>query len=260
MKRLVLAFATLSVAVTACSGGNDSESSTATARAHPTTTGPAFAFTEVVPPPPLSPEDASAPPVVAQFTATDVEGIAIRAGFTTSASSIDRRMTLAAALITLPDRPEGLFDAEVTFTLLDEAGAVVDSEVETVSFIPPGATVPVAPQVIGYALPEDPAAIEVAVSGRWGAAQDWNGTELPTEAALGQGRRGASVIGEMRNDGDVATSEEIVWHCAFLQSGDIVGGARSQIVIPVPPGGTQEFDAQLSVDVEADEVTCRSST
>jgi hypothetical protein len=196
-----------------------------------------------------------------QFTRTDAEGIAVHAGFWLGSGVGGSPQVTAGALVTLPDRPDGLADAEVVFTLLSASGEVLDRASELISYIPPRRTVPVAPLQIGYGLAEDPVSIEVAVTGTWAAPETWTGTELEVvNAALGEGRYGFEVTGEMVNHGDATTSEKIVWHCVFLESDDIVGGATSQIVLPVPPGGAQAFNAELSVVVEADELRCRAAT
>ncbi|GIU84947.1 MAG: hypothetical protein KatS3mg008_1722 [Acidimicrobiales bacterium] len=188
------------------------------------------------------------------------------AGMTSTVDSIGTRYTSAGALVTNPNGSLAAYDVEVLFNLKSADGKVLDSESANVPYIPAGATVPVAPLQIGFDISEEPATVEVRVTGKFAEDTGWKGVGFSidkgidlqvTDAAIVDGSIGKELTAQVTNPSD-QVAEMATWHCVFKRGGTVVGGASSGIADRIPPKGTVALREMLSVDLTADEVVCRA--
>src|ERR1700754_1122197 len=96
---------------------------------------------------------------------SEAQDFTVDSRFTSGEDSIGTLYTSAGALLTNPNTDLAAYGAQVLFNLVGPTGDVVDSTTETVSYIGPGETVPVAPLQIGFDLKEAPTKLEVQVVG-----------------------------------------------------------------------------------------------
>ncbi|WGX98087.1 hypothetical protein [Nocardioides sp. L-11A] len=203
-----------------------------------------------------SKEDASA--------AAEAEDFVVTSGFTTGEDSIGTRYTSAGARLTNPNRDLAAYDVQVLFNLVGSNGDVLDTTSETVYYVAPGETVPVAPLQIGFEAPEVPAELQVQVVGEFvkdegprgafggeGAILDFVGGKI------NKGEYGNELTAQVKNLTEVVV-ELPEWDCIYLRGDKIVGGSSSTITDPIPPGTTVQFGESLSPDsLMAPTVECR---
>jgi hypothetical protein len=191
--------------------------------------------------------------------------LTVESGMTSATNSIGVRSTSAGALVTNPNVGLAAYDVDVLFNLTDENGVVLDSSGERVEYIAPGATVPVAPLLLGYDLATEPASLEVVVTGDLAEDKGWagvrfsmhDGIELEmTGAALFADRYRTSLTAQVRNPSDDTVASLSTWDCVFRNGGTIVGGEASAISERIPPGVTVAVDSMVTTDVTADEIIC----
>lgn len=189
----------------------------------------------------------------------------VESGFTSGVSSIGTRHVSAGALVTNPNPDLAGYDVEVLFNLLGADGTVVDTDSANVPYIPPRSTVPVVPFQIGFDLPDEPADMQVIVTGDLEPDEGWGGVAFSmndgvdleiTGAQVAAGRFGPELTAQVTNPSDQVV-EFTTWDCVFKSGGVVVGGDGSGISDRVPPGATVALNAPLDVDVPADEIVCR---
>lgn len=184
---------------------------------------------------------------------TKAQDFVVESGFTTGTDSIGTRYTSAGARLTNPNSDLAAYDVQVLFNLVGGNGDVLDSTTETVPYVAPGETVPVAPLLIGFDLSVEPTEMQVQAVGEFtedvgpkGQLTE-NGAILKFEGAeVIQGDFGNEISGRVTNPTDTVT-EYPSWNCIFLNGRKIVGGSSSTIVDPIPPGTTVQFGEMLSI-------------
>lgn len=199
--------------------------------------------------------------------ATDVaepKDFALESGFTTGTDSIGTRYTSAGARLTNPNEDLAAYDVQVLFNLIGGNGDVLDSTTETLAYVAPGETVPVAPLQIGFDLTVKPTKLEVQAIGEF--SDDAGPKGMLSDDAAVLKFEGAEVIrGDYGNEFSARvtnTTDAVVeypsWHCIYLEGKKIVGGSSSTIIDPIPPGTTVQFGETLSVDgLLPESVKCR---
>lgn len=199
--------------------------------------------------------------------AEDAQELTTEADMTSGLDSIGTRHTSAGALVTNPNGNLAAYDVEVLFNLVSANGTVLDSEGVDVAYIPAFSTVPVASSVtFGFDQAEEPASVEVAVTGGFAEDTGWDGADFLLEdgidlevtgAAITAGGSGKELTAQVTNPSDTV-AELSFWHCVFKNGGTIVGGDSSTISDRIPPGATVAISSFLSLDLTADEVICRA--
>ena len=79
----------------------------------------------------------------------DARDLKVESGFTSGVDPFNTRYTLAGARVTNPNADYAAYDVQVLFNLLGKDGQVLDSQTETVAYVGPNESVPVAPLQIG---------------------------------------------------------------------------------------------------------------
>lgn len=194
---------------------------------------------------------------------SDAQNLEVRSGFTSGVDSIGTRYVSAGALITNPNPDRAAYDVSVLFNLVAKSGDVLDSSSENVTYIGPGATVPVAPLQIGFDVEGTPAKLEVSVTGNFsdddGPKGLFGGDAAILEFKSGSLRKsdfGTELSAQVSNNTE-AVADDTSWDCVYLQGNKIVGGSRSSILDAIPPGGTVQFGESLTLDLVAQRVECR---
>ncbi len=196
----------------------------------------------------------------------EARDLEVESGFTSGVDSIDTRYTLAGARVTNPNADVAAYDVQVLFNLLGKDGQVLDSQTETVAYVGPNESVPVAPLQIGFDLKVEPTDLEVQVVGDFsddegprgslggdGAILDFKGGQVT------QSDFGPELSAQVTNTTD-AVAEFASWACIYVNGKKIVGGSSSSIVDPIPPGTTVEFGEPLSVELAVKKIQCRVVT
>lgn len=189
----------------------------------------------------------------------------VASGFTTGEDSIGTRYTTAGAKLTNPNADLAAYEVQVLFNLIGADGDVLDSSTETVYYVGPGETVPVAPLQIGFDQKEEPTELQVQVIGEFVEDEGPKGS-FGGEAALLEVKAAEIVKGDY---GDQELSAQVSnptdqvveypeWDCVYSQGKKIVGGQSSSIIDPIPPGSTVQFSDYVSVDgLKVSKVECR---
>ena len=190
----------------------------------------------------------------------------VASGFTSEVDSIGTRYSLAGAKITNPNRSAAAYDVQVLFNLVSKSGDVLDTQTESVPYVAPGASVPVAPLQIGFDLKQKPTDLRVQVVGDFADDEGPRGP-LGGKAAilrvktarLQPGDFGSELTAQVSNPTKVV-AEFASWACIYMRGDRIVGGSSSAIVDPIPPGATVEFGELLPIGLEASNVACQVMT
>ena len=189
------------------------------------------------------------------------------AGQTSGTDSIGTRYTSAGALVTNPNTTWAAYDVSVVFNLVGPGGEVLDTETARVPYIPPGATVPVAPLQIGFDIPVAPAGVTVDLTSRLAEDDGWDGVEFMTGDGIELQVSGATIhsgdyydrIAFTATNPGTEVAEFASWTCAFRRDGVIVGGESSSISDPIVPGGSVQAEGGVSLQgIDAHEVICRA--
>ena len=194
----------------------------------------------------------------------DVQDFEVESGFTSGTDSIGTKYNSAGALLTNPNTSLAAYGAQVLFNLVGPDGDVLDSATETVNYIGPGETVPVAPLQIGFDLKEKPTKLEVQVVG------DFTDDEGPKDTfsdemsvltvkstEITTSDYGRELSGQVTNQTDEVVTDAS-WDCVYLNGQKFVGGASSSIIDPIPPGSTVQFNEFISIDdMSVKSATCR---
>ncbi|MBM0124769.1 hypothetical protein [Pimelobacter simplex] len=196
--------------------------------------------------------------------AAEAEDFVVVSGFTTGEDSIGTRYTSAGARLTNPNNDRAAYDVQVLFNLVGPDGNILDTTSETVYYVGPGETVPVAPLQIGFDASTAPTELQVQVVGEFVEDEGPKGA-FGGEGAILEFVGGKIKKGEYGNElsAQVKNPTEVViqlpeWDCIYLQGDKVVGGSSSTIVDPVPPGTTVQFGESLSPDsLMAPTVECR---
>lgn len=197
-------------------------------------------------------------------TKIEAKDFQVESGFTFGVDSIGTRYTSAGARLTNPNTDLAAYEVQVLFNLVGAGGKVLDTQTETVSYIGPGASVPVAPLQIGFEIPTNPTDLQVQVVGEFvedegpkglfggdAAILDFKGGEV-TKSDFGR-----EFSGQVSNPTDVVVTSAS-WSCIWLNGTAITGGASSSIVDPIPPGATVQFSESFSIDkLVAKKVECQ---
>ena len=188
----------------------------------------------------------------------------VESGFTSGKDSINTVHASAGARLTNPSTDQAAYGVQVLFNLIGPGDAVLDSTTETVSYIGPGETVPVAPLQIGFDLEQEPTGLEVHVVGE---LSDDEGPKdsFASEMSVLDVKDAKVVASDFGRELDAQVSNptaEVVtdanWDCIYLDGDKIVGGQSSAIVDPIPPGATVQFSDYLSIDdMVVKDVECR---
>lgn len=199
--------------------------------------------------------------------ATSQGDLSATAGFTTAVDGLGSRRTSVGALVTNGNDRLAAYDVAVVFNLLDDAGRVVDSATESIPYLAPGSTLPVAPSLIGFVTATAPASVQVNLGGTFGADTGWAGASFTaydgidlqvSAAAVGAGPSGTEVSVTVTNTADRVTGVG-AWSCVLRQAGRIVGGESAGIADPIAPGASTLVRARVAVEgLRADEVICRA--
>lgn len=193
--------------------------------------------------------------------------LTVESGMTSATNSIETRYTSAGALVTNPNKGLAAYNVDVLFNLKDAGGTVLDSDSSTVSYIAPGATVPVVPLQIGFDLATEPASLEVVVTGDLSEDKGWEGVDFMmgegielevTGAAITPGSYGNELTAQIKNPSTDTVVKLATWDCVLKSGGKVVGGESSGISDSIPPGVTVALNASMSLDVKADEIICQA--
>lgn len=225
------------LALTACgsdsTAGSDATSPAADTTAPAGTTGGSQAT------------DTTAAVETTTVAAAPADALTIESGFSTGLTGVGTQATSAAAVVTnTSDAPA--CGVEVTFRLLDAAGTEVDGRTETVTLVPAGAAVPVAPK-FQRATDTPPASLEAEVSAV-AATCEPSGTALgiaigTADVAVDADRK--YVRGTLQNEtGTDAPVVEV--QCALRDAaGAIVGGDSTTVREPLAAGAEAEFKVRV---------------
>jgi hypothetical protein len=200
----------------------------------------------------------------AEAPSDDAQDFKVESGFTSGTDSIGTNYNSAGALLTNPNPNLAAYGAQVLFNLVGPNGDVLDSATETVTYIGPGETVPVAPLQIGFDLRDEPTKLEVQVVG------DFTDDEGPKDTfsdemsvltvkstEITDSNYGRELSAQVTNQTDEVVTDA-TWDCIYLNGKKIVGGASSSIIDPIPPGSTVQFNDPISIDdMPAKSATCR---
>lgn len=213
-----------------------------------------------------TPHDGDGQPADDDGAAPEAKDFTVEFGFTTGTDSINTRYTVAGARITNPNDALASYDVQVLFNLLGEGGNVLDTQTETVTYVAPGESVPVAPLLIGFDQKQEPQDLEVQVVGEFtedeGPRGMFGGDAAILEvkdAELQQNEFGTDLSAQVTNPTE-SVAEFASWACIFLDGDKILGGASSSIIDPIPPGSTVALGEPLSLKLEAEQVECRVVT
>jgi len=195
------------------------------------------------------------------------EELIVESGFSTEGEP-GSRSNSAGAVITNPSQVVAACEVQVTFSLLDAAGAPVESITETIPWIPKDGRVIVAPEYLLYDGDEDPAGLAVAtVVGAFEDTDDLavcdpsaesSGTLLDASASVHRDGSLPIARGQVTN-----TSPEVVQvarlSCVLRDGGSIIGGDATDIFDPIKPGQEIAFESSpIFGDVEdADSAECQ---
>jgi hypothetical protein len=188
----------------------------------------------------------------------------VDSGFSSGTDSINTKYNSAGALLTNPNADLAAYGVQVLFNLVGSGGDVLDTTTETITYIGPGETVPVAPLQIGFDLKEKPTKLEVQVVGDFSedrGPEDTFGEEMSVltvkSAEITDSTYGRELSGQVTNQTDAVVTDAN-WACVYLNGKKIVGGQSSSIVDPIPPGSTVQFSDPISIeDMPAKTATCR---
>lgn len=194
----------------------------------------------------------------------DPQDFEVESGFTSGTDSIGTLYTSAGALLTNPNSGLAAYGTQVLFNLVGANGDVLDTATETVSYIGPGETVPVAPLQIGFELKRKPTKLEVQVVGEFNADEGPKDTfdkEMSVltvkKTEITDSDYGRELSGQVTNQTDKVVTDAN-WDCVYLNGKKIVGGASSSIIDPIPPGTTIQFSDTVTIDdMPAKSATCR---
>lgn len=194
----------------------------------------------------------------------DAQDFEVESGFTSGTDSIGTRYNSAGALLTNPNTDLAAYGAQVLFNLVGPGGEVLDSATETVTYIGPGETVPVAPLQIGFDLKDKPTKLEVQVVGDFtddAGPRDSFDAEMAVltvkSTEIADTDYGRELSGQVTNETDEVVTDAN-WDCVYLNGKTIVGGSSSSIIDPIPPGSTVQFNEPISIDdMPAKSATCR---
>lgn len=188
--------------------------------------------------------------------------LVVESGFS---RNVERGVVSAGALVTNRGGRTAC-GVEVQFSLLDSAGAPVDTDTSTIPIIAPGQTLSVAPLQIGYQV-ADPARLEVTVVGiedqidsavlaDCGGFYLEKGIKIEVLNPVLNRDFGVSIDGQLSNPSDQPIDSTFI-DCVFRLGGEIVGGETSMSLDPIVAGGTIAFSIGfISYEGEADEIIC----
>ena len=188
-------------------------------------------------------------------------------GFSTAVDGSGARRTSIGALVTNESASLAAYDVAVVFNLLDRTGRVIDSATETVAYLAPGGTAPVAPAFIGMDAALEPDALQVNLSATFSQDVGWAGVSFTaydgidlqvSDATVGAGPSGTELSFTATNPSDRAT-DRAAWSCVLRDGDRIVGGESSTVGAPIAAGGTTVVRAVTTVaDLGAGEALCRA--
>lgn len=194
----------------------------------------------------------------------DIQDFEVESGFSSGTDSIGTKYNSAGALITNPNADLAAYGAQVLFNLVGPGGDVLDTTTETVTYISPGETVPVAPLQIGFDLKKKTTKLEVQVVGEFTndeGPKDTFGDEMSVltvkKTEFTNSDFGRELSGQVTNQTDEVVTDAS-WNCVYFNGKKIVGGASSSIIDPIPPGSTVQFSETMSIEgMPAKRATCR---
>lgn len=221
--------AAVSLALVAC-GGSDSSSDAGDSA----TTAPVAAETTAA--------ETTAPETTAAAEPVTPEALTVESGFASGIGGIGVRNTSVAAVVTNTAGSTAC-GVKLQFTLLDAAGAELDTQTAKVQTLPAGAALAVVPNALDTGDAE-PASLEATVVSLDECAADVAVSVLETaDAAVDADVK--YVTGTLINSSDAAVEETTV--VCVLRDADsaIVGGAKTVVREAIEPAAAAEFKVRL---------------
>lgn len=236
--RTLAAAVALTATLAACGSNDTTDEGAATTAAASETTAAASETTAA----------ASETTAAAGETPT-ADAITTESGYSTGVSSLGTRFNSAGAVITNTSTQLAC-GVKVEFALLDAAGALIDTKVETVAFIPAGAAANVAPSSLGGGSETEPGSMELAVTDVRGFT-----TAATCDPSILQGLTLATadvtidaltyIRGSIENSNDTAAEKTLVDCVLRDAAGAIVGGDKTVVRDAVDAGATAEFKVRM---------------
>lgn len=193
----------------------------------------------------------AAPTVPAGGTPT-IEALTIESGYSSGLNTMGTRYTSAGAVITNTAAVTAC-GVKVEFSILDAAGAVLDTNAEEMHRVPAGAALPLSTSGIGDGRADEPASFTATIVGVdsfdpagacGGSSTTAQGITLTaTDARIDTAVE--FITGNLRNDTDTI-AERAVIECVLRDAfGAIIGGDSGSVRGSVAPGGDTAFDIRM---------------